>query len=202
MWVTAPWARQTSGTRQPIPRSMHHTPAPRCCTHMHAAQPKRPLPFTALSHDDPAKTSQPTDYLVLSAYLQGAWCAVFLSYVCRVAWHSSAGKGGLPMPCRRISAVQGRSIRSRYCSPEPENPRASLAAGAISRQDKRARIIPTVGINAANSAMPMHTVVPPNLNMRAGVGGWWEVMDQAGAAHHLFCCPGREQVLADERSSD
>lgn len=41
----------------PLPRSMHHTPAPRCCTHMHAAQPKRPLPFTALSYD-PAKTSQ------------------------------------------------------------------------------------------------------------------------------------------------
>lgn len=123
----------------------------------------------------------------------------------------------LCLPCRMAQqrrerwttyAVQEDISRPRKKHPievlqsRTREPRASLAAGAISRQDKRARIIPTVGINAANSAMPMHTVVPPNLNMRAGVGGWWEVMDQARAAHHVFCCPGREQALADERSSD
>ena len=135
-----------SGTTHPIPRSMHHTPAPRCCTHMHAAQPKATI---ALSPPCPTTPQRPVSRLTIPSHPICELC-------CRVARHnssSSAVAGGLPMPCWRASHQPSKTecIRSR-CSQSRLGPKA--LAGAISRQ--RARIIPTVGINAANSAMPMH----------------------------------------------
>lgn len=97
---------------------------------MHAAQPKRPLPFTALSYD-PAKgqsTYRILDYLTI--WVSRPICPVCQSArslvrsscepCCRVAWHGSRSAGG-----------PSNGVQERISHPRREAPGRGTPARAL-----------------------------------------------------------------------
>lgn len=89
------------------------------------------------------------------------------------------------MPCRRASAVQEEASDQGAAAQAPKAlPAQSQDRGRVSSplSESMLQILPC-------------TVVPPNLDMGwVGMGGWFEVMDQARASTSFL--PQQEQALA------
>lgn len=172
-----------------------HTPFQEACTtHLHRAAARtcmlRSRSDHCLSPPCPTTPQRPVSRLTIPSYLAQSLllCSTSIPVSCVAVSHGTAvaSTGRLPMPCRRASAVQEEASDQGAAAQAPKAlPGQSQDGGRVSSplSESMLQILPC-------------TVVPPNLDMGwVGVGGWWEVMDQARASTSSL--PQQERALAD-----
>lgn len=169
MWWLLP--RQRSGTHTPIPGSMHHAPR---TTHLHRAAARTCMLRSRSDHclSPPCLTTpqRPVSRLTIPSY---PICAEPVTQCCvlLVALHGHSRAG-------RLCRAEGHQPSKRKASDHKASA-VVLGPGLLpghSSQDKVCvRIIPTVGINAANSATRGSACAFPNMGER------WSVFPQQAA---------------------